>query len=170
MSSFWPKGIELKDTQSPREILTTAQDDWETGSEGVMTLALQDAKSRSGHSMIIVHAKHIPSNRTATLFSVIHRPNNPYPAMIQPEDEDLPEFLQKFEPQPKPLIETLASLQGQLPNLWVSDTPSEFRARLADVFNLGSIKSIILNLASTATEERNGSKEVSATDVSETVE
>lgn len=152
MSSFWPKDVELKDTQSPREILTTAQDDWEAGSEGVMTLALQDTKSRSGHSMIIVHAKHIPSNRTARLFSVIHRPNNPYPAMIQPEDEDLPEFLKKFEPQqPKPLIENLASLEGQLPNLWVSDTPSEFRKKLADVFNLGSIKSVILNLASIAT-------------------
>ena len=69
MSSFWPKGVEITDTQSPREILSTAQEDWQTKSDGVMELILQDTQSESGNSMIIVHAKYVPSNRTATLFS-----------------------------------------------------------------------------------------------------
>lgn len=75
MSNFWPSGIDLSDTQSPREILKVAQEDWYTSSEGIMELILQDATSKLGDSMIIVHAKHVASNRTSTLFLIVHRPN-----------------------------------------------------------------------------------------------
>ena len=51
MSNYWPSGLELSDTQSPREILKVAQEEWYTSSEGVMELVLQDAESESGNSM-----------------------------------------------------------------------------------------------------------------------
>ena len=47
-------------------------------------------------------------------------------------------------------------------NPWVSDTPAEFREKLAEAFNEGSVKSIILNLASNSSDDTNGeSQEVS---------
>jgi hypothetical protein len=174
MSNFWPSGIELSDTQSPKDILETAQEDWHTSSDGVMELVLQDAESNSGNSMIIVHAKHVASNRTATLFSVVHRPGNPYPATIQPKDEDLPDFLKKsysYKPPSRVItsfdeqlrIDAQLRINAQLlgaagksiSNEWVSDTPTEFRRKLAEAFNLGIIKREILNLASNATDNAN---------------
>jgi hypothetical protein len=172
MSTFWPEGIELRDTQPPREILKTAQDDWQKNSDGVMGLVLQDAESESGNPMIIVHAEHIPSNRTATLFSIVHRPGCPYPATIQPQEENLPQFLKKTYLKPgenNPLTrqtalvnealfrDTLALKSARveplmITNQWVSDTPAEFREKLAKAFNLGIIKSTVLNLVSSSTE------------------
>jgi hypothetical protein len=168
MSNFWPEGIELSDTQSPKDILETAQEDWSESSDGVMELVLQDAESESGNSMIIVHAKHVASNRTATLFSVVHRPESPYPARIQPKDEDLPNFLKKTynEPLNPSLWKDLNSYlsketmsQRTISNQWVSDTPSEFRKTLAEAFNLGIIKREILNLASNATKRTSTNEE-----------
>jgi hypothetical protein len=150
MSSFWPKGIELSDTQSPKDVLETAREDWQESSDGAMELVLQDAKSESGNSMIIVHAKHVASNRTATLFSVVHRRESPYPARIQPKEEDLPSFLKKTRSNPIGLPEIVFT-GTTISDQWVSDTPSEFRKALTAAFNLGVIKREILNLASNAT-------------------
>lgn len=161
---FWPQDIQLSDTQSPLEILNTAQEEWRTSSDGIMELVLQDTMSNSGNSMIIVHAKHVISNRTATLFSIVYRADYPYPVTIQPKDEDLPTFLKKsyYKPGARSIAEMkehislipttrIAEKQGvsgkQVLNQWVSDTPSEFREKLVEVFNLGAIKSEILNLA-----------------------
>ena len=161
---FWPQDIQLSDTQSPREILNTAQEEWRTSSDGIMELVLQDAISESGNSMIIVHAKHVISSRTATLLSIVYRAGYPYPVTIQPKGVDLPIFLKKsyYKPGARfladmkeniPLIPTMsiAENQGvvgkQVLNQWVSDTPSEFREKLVEAFNLGAIKSEILNLA-----------------------
>jgi hypothetical protein len=161
MSSFWPDGIELSDTESPRDILNTAKEDWQTNSNGIMDLVLQDAESESGNPMIIVHAKHVVKNRTFELFSIVHQPEQPYPVRIEPKVEKLPTFLQKsyYEPIPQlpPLLAIPIAGTGrdqspkQVVNKWVSDTPSEFREKLAQAFNLGFIKREILNLASANT-------------------
>lgn len=168
MSIFWPKGIEISDTQSPMQILETAQEEWNLNSDGLLTLVLQDAKSKAGNDMIIVHAKHIPSNRTITLFSVVYRPNTPYPATIQPKEDELPNYLKKsyyLENHPEdarlieqeikkrsmmdPSISRAVPEKKQVNNIWVSDDPSEFREKLEQVFNLGIVKADILNLLST---------------------
>ena len=162
MSSFWPEDLQLTDIQSPREILEVAQEDWQVRTDGVMELLLQDTKSESGNPMIIVHAKHVPSNRIATLLSVVHRPDNPYPAMLQPEQEDLPDFLKKsyLKKATKDRMAIISGIardiDGTISNPWVSETPSEFRKKLSDIFNLGSIKSVILNLVSMSTKDTNG--------------
>jgi hypothetical protein len=158
MSSFWPDGVEISDTQSPKDILNTAQEEWHTASNGVLELVLQDAKSESGNSMIIVHAKNVASNRTATLFSIVHQPEKPYPVTIQPEKEDLPTFLKKSYYEQNSQLSALAvglSMtverdKGMKPviNHWVSDTPPEFRKNLSKAFNLGIVKREILNLTS----------------------
>ena len=57
MSSFWPSGLNLEDTQSPREILIVAQQEWHQSSEGIMELVLQDATTTNDNIMIVVHAK-----------------------------------------------------------------------------------------------------------------
>jgi hypothetical protein len=151
MSDFWPKGLELSDTQSPMGILENAKHDWNTNSNGALGLVLQETKSTTGNYMIIVHAKHLPSNRTVTLFSVVHRPNAPYPATIEPKGDDLPTFLKKSYYQPGFTENIGGSLlqQGRtVKNSWVSETPSEFRKNLEQVFNLGTVKSEILSLVS----------------------
>jgi hypothetical protein len=156
MSSFWPVGLEISDTQSPRDILSTAQEEWQTNSNGILELVLQDAESESGNSMIIVHAKHAANNRTATLFSIVHQPDKPYPVRIQPEEEDLPSFLKRSS-KPNSLMTLGSSIM--MPDEWVSDTPSEFRKKLTEVFNLGIIKREILNLASITTDKVNNTNE-----------
>lgn len=150
MSSFWPSGINLDDTQSPKEILNVAQGDWYTNGAGRIELVLQDTLSRSGDVMIIVHAKHIPSSRTTTLLSVIHRPDKPYPVTIQTDDENLPNFLKKSYTSgvSNAITSSLMMTEYTVSNQWVSDTPAEFRKKLREAFSLGSVNSKILNLIS----------------------
>ncbi|XCN72601.1 MAG: hypothetical protein Q3M24_20275 [Candidatus Electrothrix aestuarii] len=153
MSSFWPEGLSVSDTQSPYEILESAKEEWETASDGVLTLVLQESEPKDGIETITVHAKHIPSNRTSTLFSVAHRQKEFYPITIQPrEKEELPDILKKSYYQPGAGIGgvVLATIrEGKtVTNKWVSDTPSEFRQKLAEAFNLSVVKSAVLNLTS----------------------
>lgn len=171
MGNYWPSGIDFSDIpQSPREILKVAREDWDTGSEGIMELVLQDAESETGNPIIIVYAKHVPSNRTSKLFSIIHRPNNPYPVTIQLEVEDLPNFLKKsyhrledFERAAMGVRQVLEPISNE----WVSDTPSEFRKKLREAFNLGSVKSVIINtvsVASDASDDTNGESQEDSTE------
>jgi hypothetical protein len=170
MSSFWPDGFEISDTESPRDILNTAKEDWQKNSNGLMDLVLQDAESESGNPIIIVHAKHVVKNRTSMLFSIVHQPEQPYPVTIEPKGEKIPDFLQKsyYEPIPQgsPLLadsilgtRILGTARDLIPkqvvNKWVSDTPSEFREKLSEVLNLGFIKREMLNLASSAKDNLN---------------
>jgi hypothetical protein len=152
MSNFWPKGIEISDTQSPRQILEAARNDWDEHSNGNMTLILQESESDSGNDVIIVHAKHFSGNRTTTLFTVISRPNAPYPATIQPRKEFLPDALKRTYYKPGILegVQTTVDFRSgkEIINDWVSDSPSEFRTNLEQVFNLSPVKSAILNLLS----------------------
>lgn len=155
MSKYWPDGLELSDTQSPIEILRDAQTEWESSSGGALALILQEAESKSGYDMIVVHAKHVASNRTAALFSVVSRKGNPYPARLQPKDDQLPNFFKKsYKTQSLSSLASMSAVIGQLNeekwvnNDWVADTPGEFREKLEGVFNLGNIKSEILNLIS----------------------
>jgi len=149
MSGFWPTGLDLTDTAPPTAILKTAQGEWEAKSGGVLTLVLQETTSQSGNTMIIVHAKYIPGNRTATLFSVVHRPNAPYPVTIQPEKENLPNSLKKsYRTTGLGEIASIGVYGQEVENEWVSDTPSEFRSKLEKVFNLGSVKREVLSLVS----------------------
>lgn len=163
MSNFWPSSIDLGDTQSPMEILNDAQKEWDSESNGQLTLVLQTTESESGNDLIYVHAKHVPKNRTITIFSVVHRPKSPYPVTIFPEDKNLPNFLKKsyYIPGTKPLPfgASMALQLGQLEtkgrdvvNEWVCETPFEFRRKLGEVFNLGFVKSAILNLVSGESE------------------
>lgn len=151
MSKYFPVGLKLDDTQTPMEILQNAQLDWETESGGLVTLILQTAKSKDGDDMILVHAKHVPSNRTVSLFSLVCRTGNPYPVRIQPKDNELPKFLRKSYHEPgfasALSIAAAVNVQGHtVTNEWVSDTPAEFRNKLSEVFNLGIVKSEVLNL------------------------
>lgn len=151
MSGFWPDRLDLSDTRSPLEILQDARQEWEEKSGGVLTLVCEETTSQSGNRIIIVHAKHVPGNRTRTLFSVIHRPKDPYPVTIQPEGDDLPDFLRKTYHRSGvgEVAVDIASLVGHtVTNEWVSDTPSEFCGKLKQVFNLGSIKQMVMSLVS----------------------
>jgi hypothetical protein len=154
VTDFWPSGLDLSDTSSPLEILQSAQQEWTEHSGGLLGLVIQEAESASGNHLLILHAKHVPSNRTVTLFSVVHRVDAPYPAKIQPRDNELPDILKKSYYQPGFTELTTAGFalsQGRkVTNKWVCDTPSEFRSQLKDVFNLGSVKSEVLSLVSGA--------------------
>lgn len=149
MSDFFPSGITLDDTASPLEVLEAAQQEWTEQSGGVLTLVIQRAESKNGNLMLIVHGKHVPSNRTVQLLSVVHRPAAHYPATIQPRDDDLPDFLKKTYYQPGLQLTMPFATRGyQVTNEWVCDTPAEFRQKLKEAFNLGVIKSEIISLVS----------------------
>lgn len=176
MSSYWPSDLELSDTAAPMDILRDASEDWKVNSQGLLELIMQSAQSKSGNDMILVHAKHIPSNRTASLLAVVMRPNNPYPARLQPKEEDMPDFFKKtyikrgIDASPLGLHGTLRSIQAlQLTetNKWVAETPSEFRAKLADALNLGAMKSIVLNLVASDIQPETHDESAQVTDLSE---
>lgn len=155
MNEFWPEGLSLKDLISPYEMLRLAQQEWEQKSDGAMVLVLERDRSEDGHTVIIVYARYIPSNRTASLLKVIHRQSVPYPVTIHPRSENLPAFLKRSHYQPG--IGDFSGVAGimreatkgrTVTNRWVSDTPSEFREKLAEAFNLSDVKTAILGLAS----------------------
>ena len=152
MSIFWPEGLSVSDAQSPYEILKHAREEWKTASNGVLALVLQESEDDKT-IIITVHAKHLPSNRTATLLSVIHRLNEPYPVTIRPrQEEHLPNILRKsyYQPGIDDYAEMISGepVGGTVTNKWVSDTPSEFRNKLIDAFNLSEVKAVVLNLTS----------------------
>lgn len=173
MGQFWPTDIELTEIQSPAEILRLAQQDWETSSDGSLVMCLQETEAKDGDSITIVYAKHTPSDRTARLFSVVHRPDYPYPVRIQPED-DLPEFYKKtfFRGGITRAMIGDFSEPRTVTNKWVCDTPKEFRSKLQEVLNLGSVTSKIISLASNippreAGEDESKREVASEDDVSE---
>lgn len=176
MTSYWPSNLELSDTAAPMDILRDASEDWKVNSQGLLELVIQIAQSKSGNDMILVHAKHIPSNRTASLLSVVMRPNNPYPARIQPKEDELPNFFKKtyvksgHDASSQGIESALRSMQGfQLTetNQWVAETPSEFRAKLADALNLGALKSIVLNLVARDTQPETDDESTQVADLPE---
>ena len=168
MRGFWPSGLDLGDTASPKAILETAKGEWETESDGRLTLMIRDSKSESGNNMILVYAKYIPDNTTTALFSVVHRPNTPYPVTIQPENDYLPQFLKKsYKRQTMSISASIAASIGDMSgqpiektimNEWVAETPTEFRSKLYDAFNLGSVKSAVLGLVTGFHADNNDSE------------
>jgi hypothetical protein len=72
----------------------------------------------------------------------------------------MPKFLRKSYDEPGlrslGVLAAAATIQGQtVTNKWVSETPSEFRSKLFDVFNLGLVKSEVLNLVCVTPEAGN---------------
>lgn len=153
MSDFWPSGLDMQDTASPELILSAASKEWSERSGGVLNLVIQDTVSQGDDRLLIVHAKHVPSNRTVTLFSVLHRPNAPYPARIYPAKDPVPSHLKKtyYEPGAGDFQLSVRLRGGNVTNPWVCDTPTEFRNGLNEVFNQGVVKSEVISLVAGAT-------------------
>ncbi len=107
-------------TVMPKEIL----ENWRFVDDNIR-LVLQDTTSESGNSMIIVHAKHVPSNRTSRLFTIKCHPSYPYPISIYME-----------------IDRTVCTTFNEC----------RFRENLAKMFNLPIIKDKILDLATFETE------------------
>jgi len=153
MSEYWPADIDLKDTANPLEILEEAAKAWTKATSGTVELLIQTATSKSKYDLLQVHGKHVPSGRTVSLFSVVHRPHDPYPARIQLDDEGLPDFFKKvyYEPGRTAFASAISALsekteRQKVTSEWVCDVPSEFRSKLRDALNDGAVKTKILNL------------------------
>lgn len=159
MSSYWPRELSLDDAATPLQILEEAEIDWFNSSGGLIALVVQvflDEVEQVQET--IVHAKHSPTNRTSTLLSVKHRPDNPYPVRIYPRGDDIPDSLKKT--YRKSNFASLAAAVGggispegkTVKNPWVADTPAEFRVQLAKALSLGEVKSAIVNLTAATAE------------------
>lgn len=74
----------------------------------------------------------------------------PYPATIQTEDENWVNFLKKlyYRTDILDIALQLEEAAGQISNKWFSNTPSEFREKLAEAFNLESVGILLVNLSS----------------------
>lgn len=172
MTDFWPEGISLEDTQSPKDILVGADQQWREKSGGVLSLIIRETTSEGDNALLIVHVMHEPTNRTVNLFSVVYRPMSPYPAAIQPMKGDLPDFLKKSYYRPGiggfGSIWRVASEGGTVKNEWVAYSPNEFRDLLKAVFNLGTVKADLLSLLAGGGEgpDEPGDDELEATDQS----
>lgn len=147
---FWPSNFNLEDTSSPHEIIESARQEWEKQSKGVLSLIIHETESANNTPLLIVYAKHVPSDRTKLVFTVGHRPESYYPARIHPKEEDLPNAFKKtyYKPGLGEMRVAMGIGGETITNQWVCDTPSEFRLKLKELFNLGTMKSAILNLVS----------------------
>lgn len=79
--SFWPEGISVENTSSPMEILEQAREEWETKSDGLLTLVLKKEVAADSFK-INVHAKNTVSGLTSELFDVGLHEENGYPAFL----------------------------------------------------------------------------------------
>ena len=154
VESFWPDGIAVDDTRSPRRILDEANEEWQEMSGRRLGLVVHDTTSQNGFRMLLVHAMDFESDRSMSLFSVLHRPGRAYPARIQfDSSEDVPNFLRKeyYEPSLGALHDLSLSkiARGKhVKNKWVAETPNEFRSLLVSAMNLDHIKTGLVNLLS----------------------
>ena len=86
----------------------------------------------------------------------MHRPNVPYPVTIQPKGGGLPNVLKRSYYKPG-IAEIGAGMNiatgRRVTNEWVSDTPGEFRTKLKDAFNLGTVKCELISLISDASKK-----------------
>lgn len=184
---FFPDDIELSEIFSPSEILEDAKREWDAHSNGILLLQISQALLDSEEELVLeVYIVHSPSKRMAKVLSVAHRPNHPYPIEIRPESFNIPKYLKKsYKTQSRRSLSPLFSIADQMraiesapefvtqtiTNEWVCDTPTEFREKLEKAFNLGTVKSTILNIiagSSQGDDELFGSDEPQA--VSEMVE
>jgi hypothetical protein len=118
MTSFWPKGIEIKDNRSPMDILNAAKEEWEFITEGELTLEVRREDIVNGENCALLFAKHIPSGKSEELCEVVRCDS--YPVYIKPK-------------------------RGQ-PPISVSEIPSQFATHLSEFMNLSRVKSQIVNL------------------------
>ena len=44
MSNFWPDGLSINNVRTPYEILESAREEWETATEGILTLVFQKSE------------------------------------------------------------------------------------------------------------------------------
>ena len=180
---FFPDDIELSEIFSPSEILEDAKRDWDAHSNGILLLQISQALVESEEELVLdVYVIHSPSKRMAKVLSVAHRPNHPYPIEIRPESFNIPKYLKKsYKTQtrrsPSPLFsiaDQMRAIERALPevvtqtitNEWVCDTPSEFKEKLENAFNLGSVKSTIHNIIAGSFQ---GDDEISSSEEPEAV-
>jgi hypothetical protein len=167
--SFFPSDLEIANLQSPLDILSEAKLEWDSKGQGIISLLVDEGHSTFGSDsqfvMIHVYALHIPSQRLARLLTVVHVTEKPYPARIDPEKEDIPDYLRKesagpVSPPPQAFIETIRASVSQYKRVdeWVCESPDEFRRQLVKALNLGSVKATVTNIVtvSSADDEAGG--------------
>lgn len=155
--SFFPEDLDLSTLQSPVAILKEAQEEWKDRTQGALILHIVESDlSNSSQFIIDIILVHVASKRSARLLSLRHLPGKSYPVEIQPEAFDYPDYLvkQRVVPARKKsllgpsILEGLGEIipQHTITNKWICETPLELRERLAEAFNLGSVKSLTVNL------------------------
>lgn len=171
--SFFPDDIDLSEIQSPTEILEEAREEWARRSGGTLELIVVESDlSDSAKSILDIILAHSSSGRQAKLLSLRHVPDQAYPLEIVPESFNYPDYLVKkrFVPARKKtllgpsILDSLGELipEHTVTNKWVCETPREFRLMLAEALNLGSVKSLIVNLVTgNAIREIPDSEEIS---------
>ena len=167
MAKYFPRDINISDISPPLAILRDAQSEWEEATGGALALDIDVGISDKGLSLISVRAVRRANDRSATLFRVTHRQDNPYPAAVIPEGEDLPTPLRKTYFQrgfpslgginAAVLASTMMNSEGKMStNEWVADTPAEFRELLEKALTRGYAKGVILNLIASASLVQEG--------------
>lgn len=130
MAEFWPSGFNITDTASPYEILNQASEEWAEEGGGLLRLII-DQEDTVLSSTFDVHAEHVPSKRTISLFSVTHLRARPYPSEIGISWYGHSEMIAGI-------------VVNQPSQKLVARTPERFRELLRAVFNRDDLKSELL--------------------------
>jgi hypothetical protein len=161
--SFWSDEINLKDLRSPAEILQDAGTELRNRTESRLDVQVIEI-SHSDRSTLVFQVENLSTRKTLGLFDVSHQLETPYPAVINPPNNTIPEFLKKKRFVPgttgfgtggalAAFTATMGKvLEGEpgkhIENNWVASTPTEFKRLLTELLSRDDIKSRIIALLS----------------------
>lgn len=141
---FWSAEIRAADVREPIEIMQDAADELTAYNDMLaVTIPHTELTDRIVYAFNVTNA----ARMTQKLFEVTARKEEPYPAVINPQTVELPEFLKKRRYVPGNYDTGCEPDDGYyVDNEWVCVTPAEFKAKLEQLLAEDHIKSRVLSL------------------------
>jgi len=149
--SFWPDDINADEIRSPRDIMEEAGEELDLRT-GKLTVSIQESQLED-RVVLAFEVTRRESKVIVNLFEASHRPDQPYPVVINPPAPDIPEFLLKERyvggklSMAATLEQVTRGMAGKfVENEWVCTTPFEFKHKLTELFSMDYVTVRIISL------------------------
>jgi hypothetical protein len=142
---FWPDDLRPTQVRSPKAIMLEAASQLTERFEQIkVNISETQLEDRTVLSFLMLNREF---GSTLSLFEVNYRRGFPYPALIVPPSQAVPQFLirKQYVPAPFEAMPPMLEKGRFLENPWVCGTPSEFSSKLGDLLQRDSIKSIVFS-------------------------
>jgi hypothetical protein len=164
---LWPEDIKADDVIAPSEILAFQADQLAERTNGLLSASIEAVESED-RIAIRFEIEVTRCGDRVRLFEVQHRLDYEYPvAIIPPNEERLPDFLQErtYKPTPGEALRSITrshanamaavgSILGStgtwVENKWIATSPTEFSEKVEKVLSLPAVKAVVLSLLARA--------------------